>query len=291
MNHVLYGLYAGVSSSLLLKVNPTDAGAYVVSTINLLNVVDIAFDTSGTLYAIRNSGEVYSVNPEDGSTALVANAGINIGSIAFDPTTNELYGTGKVIVGAKDKVYKIDLVNGGNTLIGNTGFNVTTNSIEFDADGNMYGIIGAPTEESELISIDKTSGVGASIGMMGYNEVTGLAFARSGITGVQEAGNNSLLPKDYSLNQNYPNPFNPTTTIQYTLPVNANVKVVIYNLLGEVVKTLINNQQSAGVHNIVWNAEDSHGSKVGSGVYFYELKANGVNGSDFSQIRKMILLK
>jgi flagellar hook assembly protein FlgD len=67
--------------------------------------------------------------------------------------------------------------------------------------------------------------------------------------------------------------------------------VTIYNLLGEVVNVLVNTQQNAGFHSIVWNSEDMHGSKVGSGVYFYELKANGFNGSDFTQIRKMILLK
>jgi len=99
------------------------------------------------------------------------------------------------------------------------------------------------------------------------------------------------LPTDYSLKQNYPNPFNPSTRIEYTLPVSAGVKVVIYNLLGEIVNVLVDRQQNAGSHTVTWNSEDIHGNKVGSGVYFYELKANGSNGSGFTQIRKMILLK
>ncbi len=106
-----------------------------------------------------------------------------------------------------------------------------------------------------------------------------------------EPADKPQMPKDYSLKQNYPNPFNPSTKIEYTLPVAASVKVVIYNLLGEVVDVLINSQQNAGIHTVVWNSEDSHGNKVGSGVYFYELKANSSNGSDFTQVRKMILLK
>ena len=126
---------------------------------------------------------------------------------------------------------------------------------------------------------------------MGYTEVTGLAYARTGVTGVKEPGNNYKLPTDFSLKQNYPNPFNPSTTIEYSLPVTSNVTVTIYNLLGEVVKTLVDGQQNAGFHNVSWNSNDSHGSKVGSGVYFYEIKADGSNGSKFTQIRKMILLK
>ncbi|HLG32297.1 MAG TPA: FlgD immunoglobulin-like domain containing protein, partial [Ignavibacteriaceae bacterium] len=93
------------------------------------------------------------------------------------------------------------------------------------------------------------------------------------------------------LKQNYPNPFNPATRIEYSLPVSSEVKLVVYNLLGQEVATLINEEQSAGSHSIQWNASDANGTRLSSGIYFYELKAAGTNGNNFQQVKKMILLK
>lgn len=84
-----------------------------------------------------------------------------------------------------------------------------------------------------------------------------------------------------SLDQNGPNPFNPTTTIKFFLPENSFAKLVVYDALGKVVETLVNEQLSAGRYEAVWSAD-----KFSSGVYYYELTAG-----NFSQINKMILLK
>ncbi len=100
-----------------------------------------------------------------------------------------------------------------------------------------------------------------------------------------------LVPEEFALQQNYPNPFNPTTTIRFSLPVNSDVKLVVYNMLGQEVATLLNEQISAGTHSIVWNSSNTNGVKLSSGIYFYELKANGINGGSFQEIRKMVLLK
>lgn len=290
-NYVLYGLLSGVNNSQLLRVNAAGGDAYILYTLNLDHLVDVAFDTAGTLYTIQSNGKIYTVDLTNGSTTYVTSAGININAIAFDPTNNDLYGTALITFGSnKDRVYKLDLENGGYTIVGNTGFGIMNNDLEFDADGNLYAVIGSASEESQFISIDKNTGNGTEIGLTGYHEVTGLAFAREGITGVKPV-NNPNLPADYSLKQNYPNPFNPSTTIEYSLPVASNVRITIYNLLGEVVYSLVDGQQNAGFHSVNWNSNDMHGSKVGSGVYFYELKANGTNHAQFTQIRKMILLK
>jgi len=290
-NNVLYGLVSGLSSSQLIRVNASAGDAYILFTLNLDHLVDAVFDTSGTLYTVQSNGKIYSVDLTNGNTNLIADAGININAIAFDPTNNDLYGAAFITFGSnKDRIYKLDLINGGYTVVGNTGFGITNNDIEFDAEGNMYAVIGAPTQESKFISIDKTTGTGTEIGLMGYNEVSGLAYARTGVTGVKPE-DQSRIPMDFALKQNYPNPFNPSTTIEFSLPVTSNVTITIYNLLGEVVNTLVKGQQNAGNHTISWNSNDSHGTKVGSGVYFYEMKANGSNGSQFTRIRKMILLK
>ncbi len=101
----------------------------------------------------------------------------------------------------------------------------------------------------------------------------------------------NIIPYEYSIDQNYPNPFNPSTQIKFSLPTNSNVRITIYNLLGEVVRELVNTEMNSGVHTVQWNSEDISGRKVSSGIYFYELNANGVNGNQFNQVRKMILMK
>ena len=89
------------------------------------------------------------------------------------------------------------------------------------------------------------------------------------------------IPENFKLSQNYPNPFNPVTTIQYKLPFTSDVKLIIYNLLGQEVFRLEQFAQLAGNHRVIWDA-----SSVASGVYFYRLQAG-----DFVQTRKMVLLK
>ncbi len=89
------------------------------------------------------------------------------------------------------------------------------------------------------------------------------------------------LVENYNLCQNYPNPFNPSTTISYTMPEGGHVKLEIYNSLGQKIETLVNKTMQAGIHNIIWNAQN-----VPSGAYFYKITVN-----KFSRINKMVLLK
>jgi hypothetical protein len=86
--------------------------------------------------------------------------------------------------------------------------------------------------------------------------------------------------------KNYPNPFNPETTISFELSKPGNVVLNIYNLKGELVKRLINNQMSNGKHSIVWDGKDNNGHICSSGVYFYKIESNGV-----VEVKKMLLLK
>jgi hypothetical protein len=93
-------------------------------------------------------------------------------------------------------------------------------------------------------------------------------------------------PDDFSLSQNYPNPFNPQTVISYSLPQDAHVKLVIHNILGQKVKTLVDEHQSAGVQSVCWDGTDDKGNQVSSGVYLYKLEAD-----EFSDMKKMLLVK
>lgn len=94
-------------------------------------------------------------------------------------------------------------------------------------------------------------------------------------------------PTKFALEQNYPNPFNPTTTISYQVPENGQqVKIHIYNLLGQQVRELVNTTQDAGEYSVTWNGLDDHGTKVASGVYIYRM----TSGS-FSSVKKMLMVK
>ena len=94
------------------------------------------------------------------------------------------------------------------------------------------------------------------------------------------------VPTAFSLEQNYPNPFNPTTTLKYALKENVDVSLKVYNVLGQLVKTLVNGQQAAGWKEANWDGTNDLGAKVSSGIYIYRLEAG-----DFVQSRKMILMK
>ncbi len=93
-------------------------------------------------------------------------------------------------------------------------------------------------------------------------------------------------PKAYTLQQNYPNPFNPNTTITYSLKEPGRVELRIYNLVGQVVRELVNAEQFAGEYSVEWNGFDNNGFRAPSGLYFYAIQVNG-----FREIRKMALTK
>ncbi|MDP1993909.1 MAG: T9SS type A sorting domain-containing protein, partial [Ignavibacteria bacterium] len=104
--------------------------------------------------------------------------------------------------------------------------------------------------------------------------------------GVTDISNSAETPTSYSLSQNYPNPFNPSTIISYSLPTNSLVRLVIYDLLGREVKTLINSEKNSGTYQVQWNGDNNFGSKVASGTYIYMIRSG-----DFNQARKLILSK
>jgi len=96
----------------------------------------------------------------------------------------------------------------------------------------------------------------------------------------------TAVPDEFSLHQNYPNPFNPTTTILYDLPEAAMVHLVIYDVLGRQVRTLVNQDLTAGYHKAVWDATDDMGRPLSGGLYIYRIQAGG-----YSKTMKMVLLK
>jgi len=95
-----------------------------------------------------------------------------------------------------------------------------------------------------------------------------------------------IVPTTYELWQNYPNPFNPETTIKFALPEATNVSINIYNISGQLIKTLVEKEVSAGYHTLTWRGESDSGRRVASGLYFYQIKTD-----KFAAIRKMMFIQ
>ena len=290
---IIYGISTSTSETELARVNGTGGDAFTIYTLDIGLMSGIAFDTSGTLYGATRAGDIYTIDLSDGSNSIVNTASIEIASITFDPVTNELWASPRIVFGpTKDKIYKIDLTTGDAELIGETGFDVTTNDLAFDDDGTLYGIIGDATVEGELITISTTDAAGTLVGQIGFNNVSGLAYSLTGgPSGIKNETDDNSVPKEYTLSQNYPNPFNPSTSIEFSILVDSDVTLTIYNLLGQAVTELVNEEISSGSYSVVWNGTDENGFQVSSGVYLYKMQATGVDGKEFQQIRKMVLLK
>ena len=123
--------------------------------------------------------------------------------------------------------------------------------------------------------------------VVGRNE-TILKTTTGGATYIKEEEIDEI-PTNYNLSQNYPNPFNPSTKIRYSVPQSSNVVIKVFDILGNEIETLIDEQKSVGTYEITWYANN-----LPSGVYFYQLQAGSPSagsGQSFVETKKMILLR
>ena len=162
---------------------------------------------------------------------------------------------------------------GNNSIDSSTVYSVSTNELV----PMMLDILQIPYSNLEIVS-----GLTEYEVLVEYVNHLGGVISDSTEGRITPVKNNSeTLPYKFNLGQNYPNPFNPTTTIQYTINQSQNVRLVVYDLLGREVKTLVNEFQEAGNHKIIFNA-----GNLASGIYFYSITAGPLH-----QVKKMILLK
>jgi len=152
----------------------------------------------------------------------------------------------------------------------------------------IYFTTGSGWNAAKAVPLDSTSydvnpGIVLS-SLDGYELDFEFQKAPTGIREIEEPGADH--PDAFGLSQNYPNPFNPQTIIRFTLPSDARVKIEIFNILGQKVKNLVDQELSAGVKEISWDGKDSQGTEVGSGIYFYRIKTR-----EFTEVRRMVLLK
>jgi hypothetical protein len=112
------------------------------------------------------------------------------------------------------------------------------------------------------------------------------AFTNNIITDVDDDTQGNTHPYRFELSQNYPNPFNPVTTIEYRLTERSRVTIEVYNVVGQRVRTLVDEEQSAGSYRITWDGADDCGRPVATGIYLYRFCAG-----DYTETKKMLLVK
>ena len=180
---------------------------------------------------------------------------------------------------------------------GPAGWFVSTAAVIFPT-GNTWQTLTFPIQSGDLTGVGNANTTLAGVTEMRilhnstadfHGEIVIGQLDVDDITAVgspQAVKDNNLVPLKFDLKQNYPNPFNPGTRISYTIPDESYVKIVVYNAVGVQVKEIINVRQPAGSYNVNFN-----GSRLSSGVYFYSIEANALNGNSFKNTKKMILLK
>jgi len=144
-----------------------------------------------------------------------------------------------------------------------------------------YNGLGNGSDVANSIAVDTMGNVfitGSSFGSGTANDIVTIKYSQS-LTDVLTDGSDS--PKDYHLLQNYPNPFNPNTIISYQLPVSSKVIIKVYDILGDEIATLVNEEKPAGNYEVNYNA-----LQLSSGIYFYKMQAGS-----FINTKKMILIK
>ena len=147
----------------------------------------------------------------------------------------------------------------------------TQNSETWPFDSPQYLLINIAIEQSIQSSFTETE-----------MEIDYVRFYEASILSNQI----ETLPDDFNLMQNHPNPFNPVTTIKYDLPKDELVTITVYDVLGNVVKTLVDINQSSGYKSVQWNATNNQGKPVSAGMYLYSIEVG-----DFRKTKKMVLLK
>ncbi len=193
-------------------------------------------------------------------------------------------------IGGQNSTLLYTVNGGGNWVLRNTGINVGINAVHFlnSNDGWAVGNLGAifRTTNGGISWFSEPGGTANELNDVFFADGHGWAVGdlgtilhRNAPTGIEE--NPEGLPVTVTLLQNYPNPFNPSTAIAFQIPRNTFASLKVYNLLGQEMATLVNEEMKPGSYEVKWNA-----ARQASGLYFYQLKAGGT-----TETRRMVLLK
>jgi len=149
-------------------------------------------------------------------------------------------------------------------------YNANTGILQLSTDGSFFGDVIMTVTATDTGSLSSNKNV--TVRITEFNSI--------------EALPGGALPKQFTLSQNFPNPFNPETRIRFQIPKAGPVKLIVYNLLGQKMRTLADRRMQPGIYDAVWDGRDDRGNSLASGVYFYRFTAG-----DFQQVKKMLLIR
>jgi hypothetical protein len=247
----------------------SDGGPYLwvfdqgagAGTPQLVHQIDIASGSS--------TGFSYDV-ASDFPTA----AGIAGGLWTGEGVVSGTVSIGGLLQGTPDNFFVYELTDAGAAwlrIIGANSGSIAPND-QFDLTARVYGV---PADEDTAYVVCLTNDPALP--------AADVMVVRDFITGI---GDIETLPTTFDVAQNYPNPFNPTTTISYQVPEARDVRLMIFNVLGQKVRTLVNGRMEPGYHSVVWDGRSEEGRAVASGIYIYRFEAG-----DYSKTLKLMLLK
>jgi uncharacterized delta-60 repeat protein len=237
----------------------------------------IAIDQTGNVYVTGSSTEENSLDFDYG-TIKYNSSGVQQWVRFFDGPGNLIDNGNAITLDAAGNIYVTGDSYGSGTNLDYATVKYNSNgdsvwTIRYNGPGNgVDGALAIVVDASENVYItgySAGSGTNLDYATIKYSQVTGIRQNPSGI------------PKTFELSQNFPNPFNPSTIINYQLPRSSSVKLIVYDVMGREVKTLVNERQTAGSYQIEFDA-----GNYPSGVYFYVMKT-----MDFTDAKRMVLLK
>ena len=185
----------------------------------------------------------------------------------------------------------MDTATGDTTFIGRTGDFADTPYLAFGPTGTLYGLKGVSPQENSLITIDTLTAAGTVVGLSGVSGLTSIVIRTDSIVTSVHQTPDAGIPSSFELAQNYPNPFNPSTEIVFGLPSQSDVRLTVFNVLGQEVRVLVKGELPAGSHTATWDGRNNAGVSQASGLYFYKMEAVGGTAGRFSEIRKMLLVR
>jgi len=290
-------IYCANSNISAVNVNVSDNGGHAFQclsndTSNLFIQNSLLLNNNGAIYNCNsniNNSSIINNNPSESYSGIISNNLSIFNSVIINNKMMCSNSENAIIsYSLMTNTEGLDLYWGCNEWI---GINVTTN-VNGDSCDAFYNIQETPLfcepQNGDFTLAENSPCIDAGDPNSPYDPDGTIADMGAFGIGCEAilSTDKDVIPLQYVLHQNYPNPFNPVTTLRYDLPEDAEVKILIFDIMGRKVKSLVNTNQNAGFKSVMWDATNDLGQAVSAGMYLYKITAG-----DFHQTKKMVLLK
>lgn len=284
---VVYAVRNTENGAELLRMNSSNGEFYFYKKLPFATVTTAAINNAGELFILTERRFLSKYDHTNNITTFIDTVAVTLAGMAFDPVTDELYGGIYKPLGTnRDQIVKIS-ETGDTTNLGAAGTGKIIRGVAFEAGRSLLVLTGNANQAADLVRFNTLSKSASLTGNTGKAGLITITQWPNPVNDVKES--DELTPRGFTLMQNYPNPFNPSTMIKFGIPELSEVRITVYNILGQTVKVLADKVYEPGNYEINFNTQES---ALVSGVYFYEMSARSITGNrNYNEIRKMILAK